>query len=561
MAVLLARTGEPSEAWCRWERGLSRELLDEVAGRSARPLKPDEREREAALLGQAQATDERINRLLALDKPTPEVEKQLGTLRSEVNEIRLRLLDLRAQFEQRYGPLAGQRATLDAVRSTLDGSSALVGWLDFYQFHCACVVRQSGDPIWVQIPGSGKDGTWTKDEGTLASRLRAALTSRSGDNWRPLAAAVARQRIAPLEPHLAGIKRVIVVNSPGLVGLPVEVLFTARAQDPGAVPVVSYAPSASMFTYLRTKGPTGLGPETLLAVGDPAYPEPTPAPRPPDPPSSGLYVAGVDPRGDAWSRGVRPGDVLLACDGRPLKVLADLRVAAAGTPRGLPLRIWRDGKEMTVEVAPGRLGLAIDGRPAAEVVLAQRAADEIRRGSRSDPLVRLPGTRREVKAIAGLFPDGRATTILGDEARESVIQDMARSRKLKDFRYLHFATHGRDDRASAYRTALLLAPDPDRSDDPAVFDTDGEITAEQIARTWELDADLVVLSACEKRAGPGGRERGRPRVRAAAAGQGGAEPGAQPLEGQRPRHLAANGEVLPEPFGQATGAVAPVSEG
>jgi CHAT domain-containing protein len=29
------------------------------------------------------------------------------------------------------------------------------------------------------------------------------------------------------------------------------------------------------------------------------------------------------------------------------------------------------------------------------------------------------------------------------------------------------------------------------------FDTDGELTAEQIARTWDLDADLVVLSACE----------------------------------------------------------------
>jgi CHAT domain-containing protein len=44
---------------------------------------------------------------------------------------------------------------------------------------------------------------------------------------------------------------------------------------------------------------------------------------------------------------------------------------------------------------------------------------------------------------------------------------------------------------------LLLAPDPDRSDDPAAFDTDGEVSAEQIARTWDLDADLVVLSACE----------------------------------------------------------------
>ena len=38
---------------------------------------------------------------------------------------------------------------------------------------------------------------------------------------------------------------------------------------------------------------------------------------------------------------------------------------------------------------------------------------------------RLPGTRREVAAIAGLFPAGRVTTILGDEARESVVQGLA----------------------------------------------------------------------------------------------------------------------------------------
>jgi CHAT domain-containing protein len=74
---------------------------------------------------------------------------------------------------------------------------------------------------------------------------------------------------------------------------------------------------------------------------------------------------------------------------------------------------------------------------------------------------------------------------------------MARAGKLKEFRYLHFATHGRDDPASAYRTALLLAPDPDRSADPLAMDTDGEISALDIARTWNLDADLVVLSACE----------------------------------------------------------------
>ena len=44
---------------------------------------------------------------------------------------------------------------------------------------------------------------------------------------------------------------------------------------------------------------------------------------------------------------------------------------------------------------------------------------------------------------------------------------------------------------------MILAPDPDRSADPLAFDSDGTITAEQIAAPGRLDADLVVLSACE----------------------------------------------------------------
>jgi CHAT domain-containing protein len=77
------------------------------------------------------------------------------------------------------------------------------------------------------------------------------------------------------------------------------------------------------------------------------------------------------------------------------------------------------------------------------------------------------------------------------------VQGLARSRGLKAFGYLHFAAHGESDPLHAYRSALILAPDPDHSADPLALEGDGTITAEQIARTWELDAELVVLSACE----------------------------------------------------------------
>jgi hypothetical protein len=297
----------------------------------------------------------------------------------------------------------------------------------------------------------------------------------------------------------------VVVNSPGLAGAPAEVLFAAApgtsAGGPG--PVVAYAPSASMFAHLARSGPPAGRPATLLALGDPAYPEPKPgSEKAPPPPDHGLLVARVEPNGVADLFGVKPGDVLLDYNGTPLKARDDLRPAAAeGDSKKVQVRLWRAGEERTVEVAAGPLGVQFDPRPAAPVLLAQRAAAEVLAPTRGEPHARLPGTRREVAAIAGLFPEDRVTTLLGADARESAVQGLARSGKLKGYRYLHFAAHGRDDPRSAYRTALILAPDPEPTADPSAFEADGELTAEEIARTWELDADLVVLSACESALG------------------------------------------------------------
>jgi hypothetical protein len=253
-----------------------------------------------------------------------------------------------------------------------------------------------------------------------------------------------------------------------------------------------------MFAYLAGKPSAHDRAPTLLALADPAYPEPKPDAPAPAPPDAGLAVARVVPHGNADLNGIRPGDVLTAYAGTALNRPADLKVVAGDAgPRRVPLTYWREGITRQAEVAAGPLGVAIDPRPAKEAVLARRAADQILLGMRGDAHRRLPGTRREAEAIARLFPPAEVTTLLGKRACESVVQGLARSGRMKGFRYLHLAAHGRSDPRNAYRTALILAPDPDRSEDPLALESDGTITAEQIARTWELDAELVVLSACE----------------------------------------------------------------
>jgi len=125
--------------------------------------------------------------------------------------------------------------------------------------------------------------------------------------------------------------------------------------------------------------------------------------------------------------------------------------------------------------------------------------------ARLDTLAPLPGSRLEVEAIAGLFTttgeEPGPLVLLGSAASEQRLDELSRSGRLDDFRYIHLATHGVMDDQVAMRSALLLARDQladslDRViNGEAVFD--GWLTGEQIVRTWTIDADLVTLSGCE----------------------------------------------------------------
>jgi tetratricopeptide (TPR) repeat protein len=344
-ALALARAGQPRDAWMRWERGLARGLADEVTGRAARPLTAAEREREALLLGQAQALDERVGKLVKLKTLSQEQDELLSDLNRRASELRRQVLELEQHFESQYGALAGQPATLEAIQRTLSGGAGLIGWIDQEPYHWACLVRQSGDPVWIPIPGSGKDGAWTKEQQDLAQRLRTELDPQtSKGNARSLAETMARQRLEPLKKHLQGVKRLIVVNSPGLSGVPVDVLMAARPDAAWDGITVAYAPSASMFVHLMGKPMPRDRAPTLLALADPAYPEAkkdSPAPTPPD---SGLAIARVVPNGNADLNGIQMGDVLRSYAGTALKVHADLKtVAADAGPKKVPVKYWREG--------------------------------------------------------------------------------------------------------------------------------------------------------------------------------------------------------------------------
>jgi len=119
--------------------------------------------------------------------------------------------------------------------------------------------------------------------------------------------------------------------------------------------------------------------------------------------------------------------------------------------------------------------------------------------------VRLPGTRREVEAITKLFDGSKGPVkprlLTGAQASERALAELSASGELQQFRFLHLATHAVMDDSVAMRSALILSQEQQADllgQALAGQDVyDGRLSADQIAHTWKLDADLVTLSACQ----------------------------------------------------------------
>jgi CHAT domain-containing protein/tetratricopeptide (TPR) repeat protein len=108
-------------------------------------------------------------------------------------------------------------------------------------------------------------------------------------------------------------------------------------------------------------------------------------------------------------------------------------------------------------------------------------------------LVPLPETAAELQAVAATLRAGPGAISLREAATETRVKTAA----LSEYHVIHFATHGlvAGDLDGVNEPALVLTP-------PAVASAadDGLLTASEIA-TLKLDADWVVLSACNTAAG------------------------------------------------------------
>src|SRR5207247_2589702 len=126
---------------------------------------------------------------------------------------------------------ARQVQRLERIQARLPADAALLTWIDLEGHpraadpngeHWVCLLRKTGAPGCVRMPGTGTDHRWTEDDEKLAGRVRRELTvprSATASPAKDLGRRLAAQRLGPIESmlesqkDLPAVKRLIVLPS------------------------------------------------------------------------------------------------------------------------------------------------------------------------------------------------------------------------------------------------------------------------------------------------------------------------------------------------------------
>jgi CHAT domain-containing protein len=501
LAAAHCRAGRVTDAWAALEADLARGLLDEWILRRGIGLSPAEQRRRDELRAPRATVEARVLALVSRPQRTKVEDRELKRLIKERQELDKAVTELAVAVSRR------EAATLDQLQAALPANAAFLVWVDVSnqferaQEHWGCVVRPKGEPRWERLPGSGSQGKWTPEDSQLPTKFREALArSAPADLIETLTKKLHAQRLAPLAKHLAGVKQLFIAPVGRMAGIPIEALTDEYT--------VSYMPSG---TYLaRLKDRNSPRSRRLLAVGDPLFPSTKGVIPPADLPPGGLLITQVLPGGNAAKARLQAGDVLVAYAGHELTSAEQLDkiLTAKKNEKSIVVQVWREGQDKLAQrqLAPGSLCVALAKEPARQSLSARRQTDQmLAKLTRGDDFAELPGTQVEITRLVELFDASSVTTLTRAQASEQGLDQLRRAGKLKQFRYLHFATHGQANNVRAFDSALILTrpatlPEP-RAGEPYL---DGRLTAAEVLEYWKLDAELVTLSACESGLGQQG---------------------------------------------------------
>jgi CHAT domain-containing protein/Tfp pilus assembly protein PilF len=443
-------SGKENEAWPAAERALGRVLADLIVTAGHQRLSSREiavRDSLARVLGRLE------NQLSALREATrtnrsDQVAEDSRTLRVRLAEAESAWSAFQREIVSRHPGSEGHAFPLERVQNALTERTALMGWVHLWLspgelLSWGYVIRRDGAVRWVRL-----DDSITEDAagaGTVtAGELREALAVAASWFVRPIdvarldgmAAELWERWVAPATAHLDGVDHLVVVPSGPLLGIPLESLVDSTGTYLADRYAISYAPSATLYAWLREQG------------------------------------SQADRAGSEARRALLAGDPPFTAD--HLTAMESGREEASGSDELLALAPPR------IETTTVRSALAGNQNALAN-------------------LPRLPQTREEVERIARVIPE--ATVLLGAEASEQRLVDLAASDELREFDTIHLATHALMDDRFPERSALVLSrvglPDSYEAAMSGERIYDGLLTAKEIVREWQLEADLVTLSGCQ----------------------------------------------------------------
>jgi CHAT domain-containing protein len=391
-----------------------------------------------------------LNNILAMPSAERD-EKGVKAVNASIEKLRSDRDKARTEINKRFPSYADlvdpKPPSVDQIKATLVDGEAMLSFYFGRDASFVWAVPKTGTVAFAEIKATSGDLESKVRKLRESLEPQAAMISDIPPFDLKLGYELYSLLLGPVEAGWKQSKSLIVVTNGALGLLPLSLLPTAKAQiDPNDDPLFSSYRAVPWLArnYAVTMVPSAAALRTLRQL-------------PPGKPGRGELIAFGDPLFSAEQ----------AAEAEQAEAPA-IKVADAGTvtTRGMPLKRRSSPK--------------LEGVNSAELAM----------------LPRLPDTADELKSIAlALQADPSKALKLGKDANEDAVKTM----NLSGFKVLAFATHGLvpGELNGLKQPALALTA-------PAVAGVagDGLLTMEEIL-ALKLDADWVVLSACNTGAGSG----------------------------------------------------------
>jgi len=434
-AACLLVLGREEEAWRALEAGQGRILADVIKLRDQNDFDTDETKKLRLLTEDVESAS---HVLAGAPADLSESDTPSGSFDSAIRDLKAAesaLGNYCADLSRGITQQPGRAISLAQVQSSLSADEAIMGWL----------LIDPGEPTgraWGYVIRNSGSVHWVHDLPVvskldeISNAAQCASAFRNQKDWQHLASLVWEDRLAPLLPYLEDVTRLVVIPSGDMLGIPVEAMGPLGEPGLGTRFRTSYTPSAEVFVQLRNRAGTEMstGQPRVLALGDPPFNS---------------------------------------------QQLATMKQEESAAPSVHISMLDQDKSDL------GPLPLEV----------LRSATDGDRRSLES--LHRLPRSRNEALAVFELGGEG-SLVLLGPDCSEQRLIGLAHSDSLFGFDLVHIATHAIVRSDAPRRSSLVLSQVdlPDSSVDQT-GNPDGLVTAQEIADSWRLGADLVALTGCE----------------------------------------------------------------